>query len=262
MQKDWTACFCSRPPLAGSATTYTSFRWKVSCFQWRRATQYFEKTEPLIKENTRKLFVCLFVFFSVQLPRTFLTAFPRFWIAILNGTPLPSQVSRDTCAPTAGRRWASCAYLPGFCAVLPHTAELQWQGSCNLALVFRLHLSKQFIYIHSLTLDYTWHFKSIMFENVLPVICEIGEAGRAGFPKIARQRSLLSTCFFNAPLVCTSISYNGCSTSAPSRAMRQRLAASIFWVLYCTVSSCDRDFVHYAPHLHMPRTLFLRYSLG
>lgn len=114
-----------------------------------------------------------------------------------------------------------------FVLLSPHTAELQWQGSCNLALVFRLHLSKQFICIHSLTLDYTWHFKSIMFENVLSVVCKIGEAGCAGFPKIARQRSLLSACFFNSLLVCTSISYNGCSTSGLSRAMQQRPAPII-----------------------------------
>lgn len=68
-----------------------------------------------------------------------------------------------------------CSHQQDFVLLSPHTAELPWHGSCNLILVFRLHLSKQFICIHSLTLDDTWHLKSIIFENDLSAACKIGE---------------------------------------------------------------------------------------
>lgn len=142
-----------------------------------------------------------------------------------------------------------------FVLLSPHMAELQWQGTCNLALVFRLHLSKQLICIHSLTLDYTWHFKSIMFEKVLSVICKIGVAECAGFPKIARQRSFLSTCFFSSLLAHTSISSDGCSTRGLSRAVQQTPAPIILkcytvvqqpWLgppSLCTTRTCAKDTV-------------------
>lgn len=70
----------------------------------------------------------------------------------------------------------------------------------------------------SLTLDGTWHLKSIIFENVLSVACKIGETRCAAFPKIARQKSLPSTCFFNSALVLVSICCDGGGTSGLSYA--------------------------------------------
>lgn len=115
-----------------------------------------------------------------------------------------------------------------FVLLSPHTAVLPWHRSCNLVLVFRLHLSKQLVCIHSLTLDDTWHLKSIIFENVLSVACKIGETRCAVFPKIPWQKSLLSTCFLISALVLVSIHCDGGGTSGLSRAMQKRPAPTGF----------------------------------
>lgn len=48
------------------------------CCPVRADHTYFDKTEPVIKENIGKLFGLGFFFFSVPLPHTFTTAFPCF----------------------------------------------------------------------------------------------------------------------------------------------------------------------------------------
>lgn len=133
----------------------------------------------------------------------------------------------------------------GFVLPSPHTAELPWQGSYNLVLVFRLLLWKQFICIHSLTLDDTWYLKSIIFENVLSVACNIGETRRAMFPKIAWQKSLLSSSCFNSALVL--VSCGGGCTSGLSRVKQKRRAPTGFQVLCCSASSCGQDPMPLAP---------------
>lgn len=143
----------------------------------------------------------------------------------------PLCLLRSQGVPVSQVQWEDAHPLltsQDFVLLSPHTAEMPWQESCNLVLEFRLHLSKQFICIHSLTLDYTWHLKSIIFENVLSVACKIGETRCAVFPKMAQQKSLLSTYCFNTALVLVSVDCEGGGTSGLSRAVQKRPAPTSF----------------------------------
>lgn len=117
------------------------------------------------------------------------------------------------CAWTAARRCASSAHHRILCCF-----SLTWQN-CNekKAVIWLCYLdctyqNSSFAFA-TLTLDCIWHFQSIMLENFFSVVCKIGEIGCAEFPKFSRERTLLSTYFFNLPLVCSSISFIGCNAS-------------------------------------------------